>query len=209
MKMRKLYKFVSLLALGNTPSIVTKTIEAKSITRLHELLAKYDNAVLLLYKDDKQLRKNPKLQYKIYDLPIMFRATSLNSRYKEANVNFIRMNMTRIVCDLPPEWNVTCFPTFLLFEKGEIVKDFCSPALLQGFVSRKKLDEFINQHLAHAIQKSIKEKSQARQWRLDEAIVKSYERPACYYFTYPGAYYPYWHGYYYGRGFGCGFFWNR
>lgn len=188
MKLRRL----SFIILGLlTSSLRAKEREARSYEKLQLLLAKAPYTVVVFYDNSREHRKNKELKQKIRNLQVMFRAVSKDSTYKEANLQFIKADISRSnLAQALRTYGINTVPQFLLFLGRERIKG----QALKGFIYRDDLERFINQNLKGQMQQQMKEKEQARKRELQEAKIRAYNRPywGSPYWYY--GYYPYWWG---------------
>ena len=189
--------------------VIGKEMRAKSNRALDMLLAKSRYAVVMIYRSDKETKRDKELRSSIKEQEAVFRSLSNSREFVEAELSFVRVNVAKDeLFEFAQEHGVTQLPTFMLFVGGVPVKkaDGSEVVKLEGFKARLELDAFINKHLEDGMDEMLEEKEEALKRKLQQARIRHYERPYYPYF-YPYWHYPYWggYGYYPYRRFGFGF----
>lgn len=187
--------------------VVAKEISLRSENRLKDIIIKDRYAVLMLYKEDKDTRKDKKMTEDLRYLKETFKAVSSDDFYKESDLSFLTSNVAKKeLVDLPEKLGVKQLPAFVLFQDGKAIRGADGQKLiLSGFVARDALQGFIDQNLKDELEDVIEEKAEIRKRELEEARIRSYYAPQVYFglgYGYPYGYYGYPYGYYGGWGWG-------
>ena len=124
-------------------------------------------AIGLLYKEDKQTRKDKELRKKLKDLHKDFREVSKD----EDEVAFVSANISKKkLFELKDRYHVTKTPNFLLFKDG-ILKPFKDESgtvvSLIGFPSRQQMRIFISDNFQDYIDEIKKEKREEAKERAE------------------------------------------
>ena len=204
---------VIVLAVGVRHVALCKEFRVRSVSKFDKLVSKYRYAVVMLYRSDKETKRDSELRQKIKDLQVMFKSLSKVSRYKETDLQFLNVNVAKKdLSEVMQRLGIQTVPTFVLFNGGVPIRDQNKHiAKLQGSVYRNQLQEFIEKHLSEQLEDVIEAKEKERKRKLEEARIRYYEQPY-YPYGYPGYYYYYPYGYRYYRhyyphwqvGFGIG-----
>lgn len=129
--------------------------EIHSPSKLDHLLRKRELVVALFYKTDRDTRKNSELSSNISRLEHIFKLASEESRYKDAKVMFVKINVANPQAeDLAAEYDIQTLPTIILFRQGRVVHTAGtnSPiAQKRGFVRAQALQLFIDEYLGETI----------------------------------------------------------
>ena len=208
--MKKYTKLLIILVFGSWSMQEAKEVSVSSEKKFYRRLDKHDLAVVMFYKEDREVRKDRVLKQRIKNLENMFKATSTIRRYEEANIVFIKVNTAKnAVSDLHRDFQVTKLPAFVVFKYNTPVRDEQKNIVqLNGFVSREALKEFIDKNLEDAIDDIIEEKGEIRKRKLEEERLRYRYYGPYFNYGYSPYYYhsPYYYGYPYGRpGFGFSF----
>ncbi|KKP35457.1 MAG: hypothetical protein UR26_C0004G0004 [candidate division TM6 bacterium GW2011_GWF2_32_72] len=177
-------------------ALVARERSISSAKRFSNDINKYDMSVVCFYQYDKATKQDESLKQQVKQMLDMFDELSKKTNYKRAGVIFLKCNID------DPEWvalansyGVVDFtkPTFFLFRGGSPVKDN-----LVGFVSRKALEELIDDNWGSRIDDIIEAKNKEEMRKAEQAAL------------YGAAWGPYYDGYWgwpyagYGIGFGWG-----
>jgi hypothetical protein len=190
--------------------VSAKETGVSSERKLQDLVIKNQYAVLMLYQEDSQTRKDKMKREQIRQLREMFEAVSSDTVYKEADLAFLSANVAKKgVAFLPDRYKIQLqeLPAFVIYKNSKPAKGANGqPLVLTGFVDRGKLQDFINQNLEAELQDVLEEKAEARKAELEEARIRSYYAPRVYFgLGFGGGYPPYW-GWGYRRRWG-GWYW--
>ncbi len=187
-----------LIGLVCIPSLNAKYKKARSVDSFYGLLARAPYAVALFYDKSKDNMRDEAIRRSIKDLEIMFRSLSKNPAYKEADLQFIRVDVARRdLSSLAEQYRIRYYPTAMTFVGRELVGQ-----PIAGKLYREQLQSLINQNLGQKMQAVMKEKQKQRQRELQRARIRAYQWAAWgpYWYGGYGGYYgyrPYW-----GRGYG-------
>ncbi len=212
MKVGRSYQVImlALLCLAVVPSIDARYKRARSADSFYRLLARAPYSVVLFYNISRENRRDKGMRRSMKDLEIMFRSLSKNPDYKEAELQFLRVDVARRdLMSVANRYSIQRYPTAMLFVGRESIGQ-----RLSGKVYREQLQALINHNLRKRMQEVIKEKQKQRQRTLERARIRAYQWAAWGpYWSSPywygpygyGGYRPYWR-YGYGRpGFGISF----
>jgi len=174
-------------------------VTVRSEKSFNRLASKHRFVVVLLYYQDKDMRKKGTVAHKIDELKRMFRAVSREERYRDAGVVFVFANAaTRDNVDIAETFGVpqADFPVIILVRNGDAVRmaDGSEPLKLIGYSDRKQLVAFIDA----AWKDKLLDEAERRE---EEAKRRRESRGYWYYgpyYGYPGWGYPGW-GWYGGR----------
>ncbi|MDP3888960.1 MAG: thioredoxin family protein [bacterium] len=163
--------------------------------RFHRLIKRQELAVVMFYNRNGSRAST---------LESMFSATSRKPSYRDAEVEFLTINVAKErSSSLARDFDVRQVPAFIVFKDGIPV----SKEHLSGFVSREQLTSFIDKHIEDRIKDIIEEKAEARKRAAEE---RRYYRPYIgFSYGYPYYGYPYYGYPYYGSGWGYPYYWGR
>lgn len=191
--------------------LFAKEVTVKSDRRFQDLIINNQYAVLMLYKEDKETRKDKQLTTKLRQLRETFKAVSNEPFYKEADLLFLTINVAdKEVNYIPNKLQIQKLPAFVIFKNSKPLRTMAGSsagqsAILSGFVDRGNLQDFIDQNIGDDLEDVLDEKAEIRKRELEEAKIRSYYAPRFYVgvgYGYPYSWYPY--GYYGGWGWGWG-----
>jgi len=197
------YVIVGLMACG-VSVLHGAMADIRSESKLNHVLKKYDLAVVLFYKTDRDTRKNSELTSNIAELERMFKRVSDDDRYKDAKIMFVRVNVASDEAErLAEEYDVSTLPSFILFKDGLVVRDGGrngSIAMKNGFIRAHALQLFIDQYLGETINTYVQINAERK--RRHERTHRTYTYFGYGYGGYP--YYGYYGSPYYGGSVGFG-----
>lgn len=167
-------------------SLVTawaKEIPVKSDRRLQDLIIKNQYAVLMIYQEDQETKKDKNMREQLRQLREMFKAVSSDTFYKEADLAFLTANVASKELDyLPRRYQIKTLPAFVIFKNSKSAEVAAGqPLVLSGFVDRGQLQDFIDENLKAELEDVLKEKAEARKAELEEARIRSYYAPSVYF----------------------------
>ena len=150
---------VALIALG------CKGISVSSMRSLYRSIEKRNLAVLMVYKSDKQQRKdNQELYNSIKHAKKEFSSLQSIRDYKKVNMAFIDANIThKDMAGFSDDFGleVNQEPIYLLFINGKLVKKRSgAPALANGFLSVNALRTFIDTYMQDAMEDYLDDKEE-------------------------------------------------
>lgn len=194
-------------------------LSARSISNqktLDKIVERRPFAVVMLYKADRQLRKNDKALYdQIQSARNAFKQASTMQQYAAANIAFLQANVAEEkLVYLPESFNVHVEqePVYILFSNGLPVTDKSNIVIhMSGFLDAPTLKSFIDSHLYDAIEDYVDDKMERRAQERELAQSSLYFGVGGYPWY---GYYPYYGGWGYPRygygprvgfGFGVGF----
>jgi len=182
------------------PGMSARDRRVRSVDSFDSMLAKAPYSVVLFYDNSREVRKTPEMRGVIKGLKSMMRSLSKDPNYKEANLQFLQVDVARRnLNELAQRYHVQTYPTAILFLGRE-----ATGSRLTGKVYRDQLRALINRTFKSQMQSILKEKAQQRKRELERARIRAYNR------AYWGPYwgwgygwgYPYW-------GYGYGGYWGR
>lgn len=183
------------LAVG---SMHAKDKRVKSADAFDLMLARAPYSVVLFYDRSRDNMRDPETRNMITSLESMFRSLSKTPDYEEAELQFLRVDVSRRDMDTVSErFGVKSYPTVLLFlDRQPLVQR------LSGTVYREQLQQLIEENLKEKMNEIKQGKQEQRKRALERARIRAYQWGGPFWY---GGYYPYWHsGYYpywwYGRG---------
>ena len=196
-------KYYIIFFVTHCVTIGAKEKAISSSEALYKLLSKAPYSVVMFYEKSKENMKDKTIKQQISDLEVMFKSVSNNDEYKEADLQFLRVDVARKnLMSAAQRFNITKFPTFMLFVGREPIPTTISGSLSQGYIYRSQLEALINAYLKDRMQVHLKNKAESRAIALEKAKIRAYETAAYapYWYGYYGPYgYPYWwYGYPYG-----------
>jgi hypothetical protein len=193
---RVLAAVAALLLLCIIGTLYSKVNESSSPRLFDRYLGRAPYAVVMFYEKDREaLRDNKKLSHTVQVLSDMFDGVSDRSRYKDAGLVFLKVNVSREkLLEVAQSYDVTKFPTFMLFNFGKPVSD----AMLSGNIASKALESFIESYLKDHLDTIIENKEIIHERRLQDV---RYNTPY-WYWGYGSPYYTNWNGRYAGWGYG-------
>lgn len=177
-----------------------KDKKARSYNSFYELLAKSPYTVVLFYNSKNDTKENTK------DLLLMFRSLSDDPEYKDADLLFMRADLSRDkLQSLSRTFDING-PAVQLF----IGRQPITGARIDGLIDRTGITHLINRFLSQKISEYLKEKDEARKRALEDAKIRAYNRAyywePYWYYGYPYGPYGYW-GYGYGPRYGFYYGW--
>lgn len=202
----KVIKYIVLL-LGVASFMHADMMEINSQTKLDNLLRKRELVVALFYKRDRETRKNEGLTANIGHLEHIFKLVSQDSRYKDAKIMFVKINLANSQAeDLAAEYNIQTLPTLILFKQGRVVRTagMNSPiAQKTGFVRGQAMQLFIDEYLGETINTYVQINAESKRRKERSSNFSTYVGFGYGYGPYP--YYGYYGYPYMGGGVGFGF----
>lgn len=176
------------------PSVITKDKRVSSADAFESTLAKAPYSVVLFYDNSRENRKDPEMRGIIKGLESMMRSLSRDPEYREADLQFLRVDISRRHLDeLAQRYGVKTFPTVMTFLGRE-----ATGSRLTSNVYRDPVRSLINQTLKTQMNQVLKEKAQQRKRELERARIRAYNYAS--WGPYWGWGYPYWgYGGYWGR----------
>jgi hypothetical protein len=146
--------------------------------RFYSFIRKNELAVVLFYRKDKEIKQDDVLYNQVVSLERMFSSTSRTPSYREAEIQFLTINVTKEkLIDLAQDFGVTSIPSFILFKDGVPVRKNGTIVRLDGFIDRERLINFIDSHFETRVKDIIKEKAEARKRAAEERRYWYYSRP--------------------------------
>ena len=188
MKQIKVFFTMAVLLLAN--AVLAKDKRARSSEKLRSMLANAPYSLVLFFEKDRQSMKDKLRRQKISNMEKMFRSLSRDSYYKDAQLQFIRADVSR--GDLKASigrYNIKQLPSFVIFLGREL------KSILSGFAFRDAVEDLIERNLKSKMSETIKQADELREKRLEESKIRAYNR---------SLWYPYWGGY----GWGVGPYWG-
>ncbi len=187
------------------PMMHAKDRRVRSVGSFDSMLARAPYSVVLFYDKSRENMRDPDMKGVIKGLETMMRSLSKDPNYKEADLQFLRVDVARRNMDeLATRYRVTMYPTALLFFGREAVG-----SRLTGKVYREQLEALINQNFGTKMKEIMKEKAAQRKRELERARIRAYQWSAWGPYWYGpygyGGSYPYWR-YGYGRPWGGAYF---
>ena len=186
-------------------SLSAKDRRARSADSFYTLLSKAPYSIAMFYDKSKDNMRNEEIREQIKAIETMFRSLSKDPNYKEANLQFVRVDVARRNLDsVAQQYAITKFPTFMTFLGREPI----AGQRVQGYAYRTRIQSLIDRSLKREMQQTLKEKEAQRKRELERARIRAYQRASWWpYYSGPywyGGGYPYWrYGYGYRRpGFG-------
>lgn len=176
------------------PSVTTKDKRVSSADAFESTLAKAPYSVVLFYDTSRENKKDPEMRSMIKGLESMMRSLSRNPEYRETELQFLRVDISRRHLDeLAQRYGVKTFPTVLLFLGREL-----TGSRLTGTVYRDQVQTLISQTFKTQMDQVLKEKAQQRRRELERARIRAYNYAS--WSPYWGwGYSPYWDWGYRGR----------
>ena len=103
--------------------LFAKHVTVKSEKRFDRALDNNKFAVVMLFEEDKQMRKDREYKNKVNELKRMFKGASKLNTYRKGDVEFVAVNVKKKnLQDVADNFGVTQLPTFLLFKNGVPVR---------------------------------------------------------------------------------------
>jgi hypothetical protein len=186
--MKKL--LVMMLLMGIVGICRAKDVRVTSSERLYRLLAQSPYSLVVFYDRSKDAMKDPATKQNILDLETMMQSLSKSPFYKDTDLQFIRVDISRQdVVDAVKNFSIQIVPTFMVFLGREPLTE-----RLTGFAYRPQVMNFIDQNLKNEITQYMKKKEEQRKRELQMAQIRAYNQLYLwgpYWYT---GYYPYWYG---------------
>lgn len=178
-------------------ALFARVQSGSSERELDNKIIKNNFVVVMFYRKGKEEKSDKELRSKLERLDSTYDSLSAKTKYKDAGVAFVRMNIVKEELEeVARIYGVRELPAFIVFENGkQAVDNEGKPAILKGFATRADLTNFIETYIGEEIDAYLRDKEQERARRREE--------DAYYRATYaPYYYYPYYYGYpYYGYGY--------
>lgn len=171
----------------------TKDKKAGSYSSFYDQLARAPYVVALFYDKNKENMRDPEIRQDIKQLGIMFHSISEDPEYKDADLLFVQVDISRgDLASVARGLRINQFPAIQLFIGREAV----SGATIQGTIEREQVHNLIDKYLRKNIDEYRKDKDAARRRELERAKIRAYNSVSWgpYWYGYYGA--PYWGGYY-------------
>lgn len=202
--------FTGLFALQ---SLQSRTYMINSERQLDRMIRRHEMIVVMFLNESREIRKDAKKRKMLRELKDVFSRISKRSFYKDAEMQFITINMeNKDGAAIAKNYNITQSPSFIIINRGQPLegKQNKMALLVGGVPSEKQLYEFIDRYAEEQIEDIINQKAKRRARRESSSPYFS----VGYGYGYPYSYYPgYWpyygyygYGYPYG-GFGVGWYW--
>lgn len=203
--MKRMWYIVLMLCAAN--ALYADMAEIHSQSKLNNLLRKRELVVALFYKTDRDTRKNSELTTNIGQLEHIFKLVSEDSRYKDAKVMFVKINVANSQAeDLAAQYDIQTLPTVILFKQGQVVHAAGknSPiAQKRGFVRGQALQLFIDEYLGDTINTYVQINAERKRRKESTSNFSTYVGFGYGYGPYP--YYGYYGYPYMGGSVGFGF----
>ncbi len=198
--MKHISIFFALIALLFAQELGAKDKQARSSERLRSMLANAPYSLVLFFEKDRQSMKDKVYKEKIVNMERMFRSLSKDSYYKDAQLQFIRADVSHgDMNSALKRYDVNQLPSFVTFLGREL------KSILPGFAYRDAVEELIQKSLKSNMEETIKQADELRKKRLEEARIGAYNRSYWYPYGYWGGWGfggPYWGGPYWRYGYG-------
>lgn len=204
MSKRNIYTRLILVALiAVSFAIHTKDKKATSYGSFYDQLARSPYAIALFYDKSKENMRDPRIKEDIKELGLMFHSISEDPEYKDADLLFIQVDVSRAdLSSLVRNLRINQLPAVQLFVGREAVNG----ATIQGSIAREQVHNLIDKYLRKKIDEYLKDKDAARARELERAKIRAYNNAYWGPYWYGGYGYPYWGGYY-GPGYGFYYGW--
>lgn len=191
-----------------TSNVVSAYVEkVHSECQFYRTINKRSLALVFLYNQDKEARKDLRLKNKVCASLACLERMSRLPWYQDGDCIFIAINVTtQDLRSLTASLGVTRLPAYMLFYNSVPVRNDQGQAVrLTGFVPRNLLESFIDRYVGGTLEDNVKERAEQRRIAREDARLR-YEYYAPYFYW--G--YPYWGGcccpgFGVGVGFGCGY----
>lgn len=186
---------VFFLCIGVTTFLYAKEKRARSAAEFNRLLSAAPYSLVVFYDRSKNAMRDDDAKNNTKDMEIMIRSLSKNPLYKGADLQFVRVDVSRRdLSNLLQTYAVTTLPTFMVFVGRQPYED-----RVTGFAYRSQVNTLITSSLQEKMAIYMKEKERQRQRELERARIRAYNRAYLwgwgpYWYT---GYYPYWRGPYY------------
>jgi hypothetical protein len=175
-----------------------RVIKIRHQSKFERIVKDKSDFVILLFYDSCQKLHNTRSNKDIKMLQETYRDASARAWYHDAGLKFVMMDIAhRQVADVVQQYNITKFPTLMLFKFGYPIMntDAGTVVTLSGFVTEQDIHYFIRKHLEKDLNKMIEEK---RVQERDARTRRCWSNMCLRYSPYYG--YPGWPYYYYGFG---------
>lgn len=186
---------VCLVGISCLLSARNKLVRVSSRDSFYNTLARSLYSVVMFYDKSKDVMRDPELKRKTNDLEEMFASLSKNPDYVEAELMFMRVDVSRKdLAEIAYSLGVKDFPSFRLFLGGQMIKGVG----IQGFTYRNNVQMLIDDHLADRMKQVMREKERKRERELEKAKISAYQNATWWGpwgpYASPYWYYPYWSG---------------
>ncbi len=190
------------LLLGGATSAVVQRVTTEC--QLYRAVNKKSIAIVFFYQDDKCMRKSSYYKNVLCSSMAVLERLSRLPWYNDGDCTFIAAqvgndDMYSYIESLGIEY----LPCYVIFYNSVVVRDEHGACIvLEGYVQRNVIEEFIDLHAGGTIEDRVKERVEQRRIAREEARLR-YEYYAPYlYWGYP--YWGCWGAPYFGVGIGCG-----
>ena len=137
-----------------------------SVSSFYRVLEKEKLAVAMLYRSDKNMKKeNRPLYKKIEEAKSAFKTLSSVRLYKNADIRFIRANIAeKKLSSLPGDFSISVHqePVYILFKNGRPIKGPNMKGITHGFFNVGQLRSFIDSNMSDAIEDYLDDKAERR-----------------------------------------------
>lgn len=179
-------------------AMCAKDKAVRSADSFDTVLARAPYSVVLFYDNSRENRRDPAMRGEIKGLETMFRELSRDPSYKEAELQFVRVDVARHgLAEVAQRYQLRTFPAAMLFLGGK-----ATGAQLMGKIYRDELSTLIDRTFKSQMESVLKEKEQQRRRELERARIRAYNA------AYWGPYWGWGYGYPYG-GWRYGGYWGR
>lgn len=185
--------------------VQAKVRSVRSLDDFMKRVSRAEYSVALFVDKSKENMRNDEKKRLIKDLEIMFKSVSDDSQYKDADLQFLSVDVARKnAIQIAQNYAITAFPATIVLLGRQAV----AGALRQGNIYRDQLQQLIDTHLSTQMSEVMKRKAEAQKRALERAKVRALTYPNWGYGGYWGGY-PYWGwgGGYYGGYWGRRFWW--
>jgi hypothetical protein len=160
---------ISLMVIGTFNSQVCARVRGvMSVREFEQDVAHKGICVALFYSvTDK---RNAPLRQDNKQLQRMFDELSIKDTYDDAGLVFIKINLARNdLNSLADRYGIVNVPQFVLFHDGQrVVNEEGKPCELNGFVTHKELESFIDKHCGTEVRRLDMAKAEVQKQRIDE-----------------------------------------
>ncbi len=196
-KVNKIVAIVGVvLAFGIIGTLYSRVDDVRSPRLFDHYLGRAPYSLVMFYeKNPKELQDDKSLRKSIRTLSETFDEVSDRSRYKQAGVEFVKVNVSREkLRNVAQSYGATKFPTCMLFNFGKPIPE----ATLSGSISGKNLEAFIESHVKKNLDIIIDQKELIHERRLEGARSNA----PYWYWGWGSPIYSNWNGRYSGWGYG-------
>ena len=164
--------------------------------QFYRVINKRSIAAVFFYRDNKEMRKNREIKNKINSSLANLERMSRLPWYDDGDCLFAAVNVVSgDLCNLAKSLGIKMLPCYILFYDSVPVRGpQGQPALLNGYVPRNMLENFIDRFAGGTLEDNVKERAEQRRIDREEARIRYQYYAPCFYWGYP----------YWGCGYPCG-----